>query len=126
MKGFNLRSLNESIGSELLSFAGVNELNIEEAYTNDGRSLWQGERGLMSALLFDGIQNYLNYFSCTQSNKNKFKEAMLWVNQRGGEYIFSFDNVCEALDIKPEYLRAGLANLVSSNLTDIKRMRKTF
>ena len=83
-------------------------------------------RALMSALLFDGIQAYMNYAEHPSSRSVKrYQEAFHWVNIHGSEYIFSFDSVCEALGIDPDYLRYGLANATNSRVAR-KKARRTF
>ena len=86
------------------------------------------ERALMSALLFDGIQSYMNY-ACTvnERTKNKYREAYNWVHSDNSpEYIFSFNNVCEALGVDPEYLKFGMANACNSQTFEWKRRRRNF
>lgn len=80
------------------------------------------ERELLSALLFDGIQSYLNYAGAEDSEaKSKYREAYAWIHRRGDEYIFSFENVCEGLGIDADYLRYGLANVCASGILKGKR-----
>ena len=59
------------------------------------------ERALLAALLFDGVQSYMNYAQCLieETDGSKYREAYNWVHRQGGEYIFAFDCVCEALGI---------------------------
>lgn len=84
------------------------------------------ERGLLSALLFDGVQSYLAHcLSPTETMKTKYIEAYQWVHRTDQEYIFSFDNVCEALGVDPDGLRLGLANFINSNqLESYRRARR--
>ncbi|MEZ4753193.1 MAG: hypothetical protein R3A13_02655 [Bdellovibrionota bacterium] len=85
------------------------------------------ERALLSALLFDGIQAYMMYLmSPDEFTQSKYKEAYHWVNTKGDEYIFSFENSCEALGINPEYLRFGLINACNSTEESWKRGRRNF
>lgn len=80
------------------------------------------ERLLFSAVLFDGLQTILNHpFDSSERGSKKLREALAWVNTRGTEYIFSFDSVCDALGIEPEFLRIGVAN----TLTTAARAKKT-
>ena len=85
------------------------------------------ERGLLSAVLFDGVQNYMNY-ACAKGEKQKAKysEAFTWVNRRGADYIFAFDSVCEALGVNAEFLRLGLINAANSLVDEWKRGRRNF
>lgn len=84
-------------------------------------------RALMAALLFDGVQAYLSYVIVDGGKKfnSRYREAYNWVHAQGGEYIFSFDSVCEGLGIEPNFLRLGLANVLSSS-EHWKRARRNF
>ena len=77
-----------------------------------GKSLCAEQR-LMLAVLVDAINvlqgwNRLN----NARNRHAFAEAGQWVTTRGCGYPFSFDSVCDALNIDAEKLRQGLARLV--------------
>ena len=107
---------------------------VEKTYVFDGpggsmdRGYARGpERALMSALLFDGLQSYVSYVVAgTERVRSKYREAFNWVNKRGSEYVFSFDSVCEALGIDPDFLRYGLLNACNSRLFDWGRSRRNF
>jgi hypothetical protein len=43
--------------------------------------------------------------------RRAFADAARWVLLQGTSYTFSFDNVCEALNINPEMLRQRLRRL---------------
>lgn len=84
-------------------------------------------RALMSALLFDGVQSFMN-FACadTPAHRNRYQEAHQWVSTRGSEYIFAFDSVCEALGVDPDFLRYGLLNACNSQTYEWKKTRRNF
>lgn len=85
------------------------------------------ERALMSALLFDGVQAYMCYVLSDGTRKStRYREAFTWVNTKGKEYVFSFDNVCEGLGIDPEFLRIGLANASNSQREALSKSRRHF
>jgi len=44
----------------------------------------------------------------------------------GVEYAFSFNNVCEALGLNPDWLRFGLANASTSLLFEASKSRRNF
>lgn len=83
-------------------------------------------RGLMAAILFDGIQAYMNYSYEVRNGRDgrKFREAHAWVHNGKNGYVFSFDNVCEGLGIEPEWLRLGLANAVQSEDFEFRKSRR--
>jgi hypothetical protein len=67
------------------------------------------EKRLMLALLEDAIHCFKDHLSApTVVKKKLFDEAEEWILERDGDWIFSFDNVCEALGFTPEYVRQGL------------------
>ena len=85
------------------------------------------ERGLLSALLFDGIVDFMNYaYVPTSRTQTRYKEAYHWVNTRGGDYIFSFDNVCEGLGIDPASFRYGLLSVCANRANEWRRARRNF
>lgn len=85
------------------------------------------ERALMSALLFDGVQAYMCYLLSDGTRRStRYREAFIWVNTKGKEYVFSFDNVCEGLGIDPEFLRLGLANASNSQCEALSKSRRHF
>lgn len=73
------------------------------------KHLLEGEKALMFAVLEDAIESYQRYLkSSTKSGQNRFRGAEEWIDRQDKLWLFSFDNVCEALDIDPEYMRRGL------------------
>lgn len=67
------------------------------------------EKKLMLAVLEDAVACYQKYLLARDSKgKTLFLEAELWVEQKSGDGVFSFDSVCEVLGLDPEYLRRGL------------------
>lgn len=71
------------------------------------------EKRLMAALLSDGVEMYLS--ECKSGIRGLARD---WVERSEGDYVFGFDSVCEALEIDPEYLRAGLIRFSEGRLSD--------
>jgi hypothetical protein len=71
-----------------------------------------GEQRLMLAVLADAI-NVLQSWKGNGSarKRHNFAEAAQWVNLRGTHHPFSFDSVCDALEIDSELLRSRLRAL---------------
>ena len=70
------------------------------------------EQRLMLAVLVDAINVLQGWQRMGSARKRQaFAEAAQWVNTRGTNYPFSFDSVCDALEIEPEVLRTRLRNL---------------
>lgn len=69
------------------------------------------EKKLLLAILEDAIACYQKYFFARDiKGKTLFHEAREWVEGPGGIGVFSFDSVCDALGLNPDYLRRGLAD----------------
>jgi hypothetical protein len=102
----------------------------EQFYSVDEIGLQNGERKLMTAILSDGIEAFIAQCSLQSAASTVEEEeieesvrlerffcrndAGSWVYTSDGEYIFSFDNVCQCLGINPEYLRLGLIRYASA------------
>ena len=68
------------------------------------------EKKLMLAVVEDAIACYQKYVLARDSKgKSLFREAEEWVEDRAGEGIFAFNNICESLGLNPDYLRRGLS-----------------
>ncbi len=68
------------------------------------------EKMLMLAVLEDGVTCFQKHIS-TQDEKGKklLSEAEGWVSmEQNGDWLFSFDNICETLGLNPGYIREGL------------------
>jgi hypothetical protein len=67
------------------------------------------EKKLMLAVLEDAVQCFQdNIFASNGRKKKLFEEAEEWILEKGSTWIFSFENVCEVLELNPEYVREGL------------------
>jgi hypothetical protein len=81
-----------------------------------GKSRFTCEQRLMLAVLADAI-NILNDWRISASVRKRrlFADAARWVMTHGSHVPFSFDNVCEALEISPDALRRRLDSLINGN-----------
>jgi hypothetical protein len=61
--------------------------------------------------------------SSTKKGQRLFRDAEDWITLEDKKWVFSFDNVCEALDIDPNYLRRGLREWKIRQLDAIERAR---
>ena len=67
------------------------------------------ERRLAIAILQDAVECYQKCSSChDQTTQQLFVEAEHWIMSRNHEYVFSFECICELLEINPDFLRRGL------------------
>jgi hypothetical protein len=68
-----------------------------------------GEQRLTLAVLVDAINALQSWNGNGSSRKrHNFAEAVQWVNARGTRCPFSFESVCDFLEIDPELLRSRL------------------
>ena len=73
------------------------------------RSEYHGERRLMIAVLEDAVDVYRKQAGTRDVRGNQlFLEAEEWIEDRDRTWLFSFENICDVLDIDAGYLRRGL------------------
>jgi hypothetical protein len=83
------------------------EIILPSQYYGSSGSARSGEQRLILAVLVDAI-NVLQQGTGSRRKRRNFAEAAQWVNARGTTDPFSFDSVCEALDVDSELLRSHL------------------
>lgn len=67
------------------------------------------ERVLMLAVLQDAVVCFQDNVSATCKRKRSMHlDAEGWIMNEDHSYLFSFENVCEALGYDPQYMRQGL------------------
>ncbi len=67
------------------------------------------EKRLMLAVLENALDSYQKYvFAHDGQGRQMFDEAVEWLESTNTEWLFSYRNICETLDINPDYLRRGL------------------
>ena len=77
---------------------------------------WGPEEGLMFAVLTDAVECFQKYV-CGQNRRSRmlFAEAAEWIESKDASWPFSFEQICQTLDINPSYLRMGLTRWRSLN-----------
>ncbi len=66
------------------------------------------EKRLMFAVLIDAVRCLEMGLTGPASRKRTLAEVEWWLFRARGDQLFSFDSVCEALEIDPDHLRRGL------------------
>jgi hypothetical protein len=80
------------------------------------------EQRLMLAVLVDAINVLQGWQRVGSARKRRaFAEAAQWVNTRGTNYPFSFDSLCDALEIDPDVLRSRLRGLTMGLANSVRR-----
>jgi hypothetical protein len=68
-----------------------------------------GEKALMLAVLEDGIRCFQEHLKNPRVRPRLLaRQAERWIRSKDWEWPFSFNNVCESLELNPECLRARL------------------
>jgi len=74
-----------------------------------GGSAVRGEKRLMLAVLQDALDCYQKYaFVKDGHGRQLFADADEWITCEDRDWYFSFENICETLEINPAYLRGGV------------------
>lgn len=63
----------------------------------------------MLAVLEDAVACFQdNLLAPGVKNQRLFQDTEEWITGADGDWVFSFESVCESLGINPEYVRRGL------------------
>jgi hypothetical protein len=67
------------------------------------------ERRLMLAVLEDAIDCYQKYAHTNDlRGRQLFAESYDWIMSPDKRWLFSFENICQIVDMNPDYIRQGL------------------
>jgi len=78
---------------------------------------WTGARRLMLGVLEDAIANWFRYRRDPSARgKRLFSEVREWLWSDDRSWLYSFANICEHLDLDPNYLRTRLMHRPSSRV----------
>ena len=98
-----------------------NDADIVEQYAESFRKAlpFGGEKMLMLAVLEEAVDCYKrNLLLKDRKAQNLFAETEAWLLAHGDDVLFSFENVCDALELDADYLRAGLERWKKNQLAD--------
>jgi hypothetical protein len=71
---------------------------------------FQPEKRLMLAVLEEAIATFQRHVVADNRRSQRLvEEVESWTSGADADWPFSFENVCAALDLEPEYLRNGMA-----------------
>lgn len=75
------------------------------------------EKRLMLAVLRNALECYQKHLLSTdRTGRELFAEAAAWIECTNGNGLFSFENISEALELEPQYVRRCLADWRDSQL----------
>ncbi len=80
------------------------------------------EKKFMFAILEDAVACFQKYiFVHDARGKTIFAEAEQWIMEENGDWLFSFETVCDALGFNPSYVRQGLLRWKEMKLAERSR-----
>ena len=90
---------------------------LAEQFFDPRRAGLDGERSLMLAVLRDAVECYQK-FALARDPRGRFEfdEARRWIESSERDWPYSFENICDVLDIDPIYLREGLSRYAPRGL----------
>jgi hypothetical protein len=106
-------------------FMNLNLVMIDP--TDDGvledlakKSIRPGEEALMLAVLKSATEDFQEYVNARERKaKLLFSEAEEWFLDETSDSLFSFENICEVLRIKPNSFRKGLLRWKEAHRTPL-------
>ncbi|MGH7926604.1 MAG: hypothetical protein ACREQV_02260 [Candidatus Binatia bacterium] len=82
----------------------------------------------MFAVLSDAVECFQRYLGANNLvHKKLSSDAEAWINSRDSRWPYSFEHICDVLNINPTYLRVGLMRwraTYESQKTRRKRLRE--
>jgi translation initiation factor 2B subunit (eIF-2B alpha/beta/delta family) len=73
------------------------------------KNIHEGEKELMMAVLRDAVECFQTYILATKQREMRlFQEAEDWILEKNSDWFFSFENICDTLQLHPDYIRKGL------------------
>ncbi|HEY6365265.1 MAG TPA: hypothetical protein VI585_10805 [Candidatus Binatia bacterium] len=92
--------------ARLLQDDSADPVVIEQFFTT---GIHGGEERLMLAVLQDAVECFQDYALAEYVwEKKLFQEAEDWIWEKNTDWPFSFENICESLQLDPDYIRRGL------------------
>jgi hypothetical protein len=101
-----MTELARRLGINGSSFGPADPVVIEQFFTN---GIQGGEERLMLAVLQDAVACFQEYVLAQDLwEKRLFEEAEDWILETNTDWPFSFESICETLQLNPRYIRGGL------------------
>ena len=101
-----------SLDERTSSLFQADPLSSSEFFETKTTSYLEPERFLMLAVLQDAITCLEKHGAFgPKGNKRLFDEAMDWILSEDNHWLFSFNNVCEAVGLNAGYLRRRLIQM---------------
>lgn len=99
-------------------------LEVDYLDTFRRKSYLEPEKELMLAVLEQAIDYFqTNILKKTRKQENLFQEAEAWIIDDNDHWLFSFDIICETLDISPSFLRSRLLDWKRAQLIQLQSLK---
>src|ERR1700746_1813729 len=86
------------------------------------KHLLEGEKRLILRVREDAVECFMKCIDASTSKGQRlFRDADEWIAHEDKRWVFSFDNVCDMLDINPEYMRRGLREWKERKIAALQR-----
>jgi len=86
------------------------------------KHLLEGEKRLILSVLEDAVECFMKCIDASSSKGQRlYRDADEWIWLEDKHWVFSFDNVCDMLDINPEYMRRGLRDWKARKVVALER-----
>jgi len=83
---------------------------------------FQPEKRLMLAVLEEAIATFQRHaLGSDRRSQRLVEEVESWTSGAEADWPFSFANVCAALDLEPEYLRAGMERWKAAEMNRVRQ-----
>lgn len=99
------------------------ELAHAQFYRTTKRTYYASpEHRLMAAVLEDAVATLTtDQRRCSKRQQREFRETLVWLKSYDEDSVLSFESICEALAIDPDYLRQGLLRKIDQMRADTIR-----
>jgi hypothetical protein len=86
------------------------------------KKVLDAEQALMLAVLRNAVEDFQEYVHARDAIQKKlFQEAEEWILEKNTDWFFSFENICESLQLEPGYIRQGLLSWKEAKRCHINR-----
>jgi len=76
----------------------------------------------MLAILKDAVSTFqADLFAANVKSSRRYEQAKAWITETDGDWVFSFENICEHLGLNPAYVRNGLLRWMENKLANQHR-----
>lgn len=86
------------------------------------KTVLEPEKRLMLAILKDAVSTFqADLFAANVKSSRRYEQAKDWITETDGDWVFSFENICEHLGLNPAYVRNGLLRWMENKLANQHR-----